>query len=260
MKKHRVFISYCHGIRSQKIVEEVVCALKKRCIEVVYDAELKLGQHLTPFMERIQDPTIDKVLCVVDKKYAEKANERKGGVGRESCIITQTVYEKNQTRIIPIFCNKNKKGDFYAPVFLKDVKGIDFTMGSNREKGLVEIVSNITGRKVSVIQPQKVSQPTHVGRKVVVTYNKVEHKLTVCNITKGVLDNVRVSMEPNLFSSNQGEDEDGAIEIGSMLGGDKRNFRALWTIFDDPSITHTTVKCCFECVGKKLKQCFRIRI
>ena len=73
MKKHRVFISYCHGIRSQKIVEEVVCALKKRCIEVVYDAELKLGQHLTPFMERIQDPTIDKVLCVVDKKYAEHA-------------------------------------------------------------------------------------------------------------------------------------------------------------------------------------------
>ena len=261
MKKFRVFISYCHSTRARTIVDRIVYALKKSGIEVVYDAVLKLGQHLTPFMERIQDPTIEKVLCVVDKKYAEKADERKGGVGKESCIITQTVYEKNQTRIIPIFCNKDRKGVFYAPVFFKDVKGIDFTVESKRNDGIKKILDEIKGvAQRETPKKKSTTRKASDSRKLIITYDHSDLTLMVRNISSSILDDVHLVMNPNLLYENQGEDDDGSIEIGIMAKGDIRTYKAGWSIGDDPKITHSMVTCEYKCGSKRNKESVKVKI
>ena len=261
MKKFRVFISYCHSTRARTIVDRIVCALKKSGVEVVYDADLKLGQHLTPFMELIQASSTDRVLCIVDKKYAEKADERKGGVGKESCIITQTVYEKNQTRIIPIFCNKDRKGVFYAPVFFKDVKGIDFTVESKRNDGIKKLVAEIKG--VAQRETPKKKSTAHKAsdsRKLIITYDLSTFTLMVRNISSSILEDVHLSMNPNLLYENQGEDDDGAIEIGIMAKGDIRTYKAGWSFGDDPRITHSKVTCEYKCGRKRNRESVRVRI
>lgn len=42
----------------------------------------------------VQDSSIDKVLIICDKGYKEKADDREGGVGTETQIITPTLYGK----------------------------------------------------------------------------------------------------------------------------------------------------------------------
>ena len=68
---------------------------------------LKEGQDLNQFMESmVSDKSIDRVLIILTKKYAEKANDRIGGVGKETLIISSEVYEKaSQTKFIPVVRN-----------------------------------------------------------------------------------------------------------------------------------------------------------
>ena len=66
---------------------------------------LKEGHDLNSFMEQmVTDPAIKGVIVVSDAKYAaEKADARKGGVGTESQIISQEVYQKvDQEKFIPV--------------------------------------------------------------------------------------------------------------------------------------------------------------
>ena len=84
----KVFISYSWSSDAQ------VLGLAQRLIahgvDVVLDKwDLKEGQDKYAFMERcVNDPEITKVLIVCDKQYADKANNRTGGVGDETVIIS----------------------------------------------------------------------------------------------------------------------------------------------------------------------------
>ena len=44
----------------------------------------------------VSDTEIQKVLIISDKKYADKANGRDGGVGTETQIISAEVYKNRQ--------------------------------------------------------------------------------------------------------------------------------------------------------------------
>jgi hypothetical protein len=65
-------------------------------VDVLLDQwSLKHGHNVNAFMEQmVLDPSIKRVLIISDAAYAAKANARKGGVGTESQIISQEVYEK----------------------------------------------------------------------------------------------------------------------------------------------------------------------
>tara|TARA_B110001469_G_scaffold126148_1_gene143069 strand:+ start:17674 stop:17850 length:177 start_codon:yes stop_codon:yes gene_type:complete len=53
--------------------------------------------------QMVNDETVDKVLLVCNKKYAQKANKKQGGVGIESLIISDEIYSQvEQTKFIPI--------------------------------------------------------------------------------------------------------------------------------------------------------------
>ena len=105
-KTPKVFISY--SWTSEEYRESVIALATQLChdgVDVVLDVwDLKTGQDKYVFMEQsVTDPSIDYVLILCDKKYAEKANSRQGGVGDETAIISAKVYGKvSQEKFIPV--------------------------------------------------------------------------------------------------------------------------------------------------------------
>ena len=71
--------------------------------------DLKEGNDKYEFMERcVNDSSITKVLIICDKAYAQKANDRTGGVGDETVIISSEVYgNARQEKFIPIIAERD---------------------------------------------------------------------------------------------------------------------------------------------------------
>src|SRR5436305_2110591 len=91
----RVFISYSWTTPDhENWVKELAERLMSDGINVVLDKwELTEGQDKFAYMEKmVTDPSIQKVLAICDRRYAEKADGRQGGVGTESQIISREVY------------------------------------------------------------------------------------------------------------------------------------------------------------------------
>lgn len=88
----KVFISYSWS--SDALVLELAQRLVSHGVDVVLDKwDLKEGQDKYEFMERcVNDPEITKVLIICDKAYAQKADDRTGGVGDETMIISSEIY------------------------------------------------------------------------------------------------------------------------------------------------------------------------
>lgn len=122
----KIFISY--SWTSGDRVIELARRLAGDGVEVVLDKwDLKEGQDKYAFMERsVTDSTIDKVLMICDKSYAEKANERKGGVGDETMVISPEVYAKTtETKYVPVIFQRDENGNAYTPAYLKSRIYID---------------------------------------------------------------------------------------------------------------------------------------
>ena len=112
-----VFISYAWSTEEhEKKVFELAERLMSDGISVIWDKwDLKEGQDKYAFMEKcVVDTGIKRVLLICDKVYAAKANERKGGVGDETTIISSEVYGKAaQEKFIPVIFEKDDKGEAY---------------------------------------------------------------------------------------------------------------------------------------------------
>ena len=100
----KVFISYSWTSEAYK---ERVLKLAERLVndgvDVIFDRwNLRPGQDMYAFMEQsIRDA--EKVLILCEEGYAKKADNRTGGVGTETQIITPDVYgEYKQEKFIPI--------------------------------------------------------------------------------------------------------------------------------------------------------------
>ena len=91
----KIFISYAWV--SSDLVLELAQRLVSHGVDVVLDKwDLKEGQDKYAFMERcVNDSKITKVLIVYDKAYAQKANDRTGGVGDETVILSSNSRWKN---------------------------------------------------------------------------------------------------------------------------------------------------------------------
>jgi cellobiose-specific phosphotransferase system component IIB len=143
----RVFISYSWS--SKIIVDKVLelsIRLRENGIEVIIDKwYLKEGQDKYDFMERlVKDPTIDKVLIMCDKSYAIKANDRKGGVGDETVIISPKVYgEMNQEKFLPVVLEKDENGKPYLPIYLRARIYFDLSNDETYESEYVRILRNL---------------------------------------------------------------------------------------------------------------------
>ena len=129
--KPKVFISYSWSSESHReLVRNWADRLLTDGVQVVLDQyELKEGHDKYAFMEKmVTDPSVTHVLIISDRMYSEKADARKAGVGTESQIISQEVYEKvEQSKFIPIICELTMEGEPCLPRFIKTRIGINFS-------------------------------------------------------------------------------------------------------------------------------------
>jgi hypothetical protein len=87
---------------------------------------------------------INAPLVISNKKYAEKANERKGGVGTETQIITPNLYAKEkEEKFIPLVLERDDNGEPSLPIYLKSRKYIDFSRIEFFEDSYEELLRNI---------------------------------------------------------------------------------------------------------------------
>ena len=130
VKTPKVFISYAQSDERTLRIPEICERLTHDGVEVVADLyELPHGADIHAFLERcVNDPSITNVLMFCDRLYCEKANQRRGGVGKETQIISAEVYERvGESKFIPIFCELFEDGSPCLPTYLKSRFAIDFS-------------------------------------------------------------------------------------------------------------------------------------
>ncbi len=127
----KVFISYswtseAYKDRVLKLAERLV----NDGVDVIFDRwDLRPGQDMYAFMEQsIREA--EKVLILCEEGYAQKADNRTGGVGTETQIITPDVYGKyKQEKFIPIVMEMPKA----VPSYLKSRYALYFTKDEESE-------------------------------------------------------------------------------------------------------------------------------
>ena len=130
-------------------------------VDVVLDKwDLKEGQDKYAFMERcVNDSEITKVLIICDKAYAQKANERTGGVGDETVIISSEIYgNTKQEKFIPIIAERDEEGQPYAPTYIKTRIYIDLSNQETYEVEYEKLLRNIY-EKPQFVKPKLGKRP-----------------------------------------------------------------------------------------------------
>ncbi len=149
----KLFISYSWtSPQHEKWVVELAEKLVASGVDATLDKwDLKEGQDAIAFMERmVTDATIDKVLMIVDKNYAEKADARKDGVGTEAQIISKKIYDKqDQNKFVALVLNKDENGNPYLPLYFQSRIYIDFSE-SHGEKEFEKLLRWIFGKPLDV--------------------------------------------------------------------------------------------------------------
>ncbi len=164
-EKKKIFISYSWTTPKH---EEWVINLAERLmadgIDVILDKwNLKEGQDKYSFMESmVTSPEINKVLLILDKKYAEKADDRSGGVGTETQIISPQIYSNvDQEKFIPIVVERDDEGNEYLPTYLGSRIYIDLSSIDHFENNYEKLIRNIYERP-AYIKPKLGKAPTYI--------------------------------------------------------------------------------------------------
>src|SRR5699024_4476511 len=136
-----LFISYSHDNEEHKSwVKKLAHDLRVNGgINVLLDQwNVRLGSNLNSFMRNGLNEA-RMVLCVCTNEYVRKANNKEGGVGMESTIISST-FSNNQDYIIPII---KHNPDRVLPKVLKGLYYEDFTNNDNYVNGYRKLLNRI---------------------------------------------------------------------------------------------------------------------
>jgi len=135
-----VFISYTWDNEEHKEwILDLANRLTDNGIYVFLDRfDLKTGKPMTQFMEKSVNNS-NKILMIMTPNYKDKADNRTGGVGYEYSMITQELYNnQNSDKFIPIL----RRGNFdeSAPKFLSTLIYHDMRNDSTYEKDFSELL------------------------------------------------------------------------------------------------------------------------
>lgn len=117
----QAFISYSWSSpEHEQWVVNLANELGDSGVHVLLDKfDLREGHDAIAFMERmVNDPNVKKVLLICDKIYAEKTNNRSGGVGTEAQIISPKIYaETGQDKFVAVLKERDEYGKPYLPTY-----------------------------------------------------------------------------------------------------------------------------------------------
>ena len=117
--------------------------LRENAVDVIINKwDLKEGHDAHAFMEKmVTDPSIQKVVIVCDKVYAEKADDRSGGVGTETQIISPEVYPKeDQNKFVAVVTEKDDQGKAFLPVYYRSRIYIDLSDSDTYAKNFEQLL------------------------------------------------------------------------------------------------------------------------
>ena len=131
MPNPKLFFSYSWTNPDHEAwVLRLAMELRDSGVDVILDKwDLKEGHDAYVFMEKmVSDPDIKKVVLICDKLYAEKTDNRSGGVGAEAQIISGEIYAKEaQDKFVAIVTERDEDGKAYLPTYYKSRIYIDLS-------------------------------------------------------------------------------------------------------------------------------------
>jgi hypothetical protein len=153
----RAFVSYAwsgpvHMDRVRAFADRLIGA----GVEVIIDIyDNRPGHDLYAFMERVAtDESVGFVLVIADQIYAEKADNRSGGVGTETQLISREVYAKiDQEKVVPLIFERAPDGEPYLPAYISGRYYIDFSDADRSEAAMDELLRHLYGEQKYVKPP-----------------------------------------------------------------------------------------------------------
>ncbi|MGZ5443685.1 MAG: SEFIR domain-containing protein [Thermoanaerobaculia bacterium] len=140
----RAFISYSWtSAEHVQWVVSLATELMESGVEIILDKwDLREGQDKYHFMESmVRDATVTKVIVIADCEYSRKANERVGGVGTESQVISKEVYDSvDQRKFVAVLKEYDIEGRPCLPAFFTSRIYIDMSDDLKRRDNFEQLV------------------------------------------------------------------------------------------------------------------------
>ncbi|MCU7497535.1 MAG: TIR domain-containing protein [Ignavibacteria bacterium] len=188
MEAPKLFISYSWSSQEQEAnVIQLATELRESGVDAILDKwDLKEGHDAIAFMEKmVNDPDIKKVLILCDKTYVEKANGRLGGVGTETQIISQEVYEKqDQNKFVVVVMERDERGKVYLPTYYKSRIYIDLSQPEKYSENFEKLIRWVFDQPLHV-KPEIGKKPTFLDDEVILLNNSVPFKRVIDALQNG---------------------------------------------------------------------------
>ena len=195
-EKPKVFFSYSWtSPEHQELVRSWADQLLEDGIDVILDVyDLAEGADKNAFMEQmVTDPTVTHVLVVCESGYRDKADARRAGVGTESQIISQEVYEKvDQSKFVPIVCEFDESGIPALPAFLRSRIYLDFSTPEAVNENWEKLIRLLYGRPLHV-KPSRGRAPAYITSDDPLPTSRITAKFN--SLRHAILQERRASIE-----------------------------------------------------------------
>lgn len=140
----KIFISYSWtSPEHQERVLDIAKELRGSGVDVVLDKwDLREGQDAHAFMEQmVVSDEVKKVAILCDQQYVDRANERKGGVGTETQILTPELYAKtDQTKFVAVPLERDSSERPVVPAFYGSRVYIDLSDPSSYSENFEQLL------------------------------------------------------------------------------------------------------------------------
>ena len=144
-----VFMSYSWTSKEHQleVMEFATDLMEKGQMNVILDVwDARDGDDLNYFMEKnVKSPDTDFVLVILDECYKIKADNREGGVGTETVILSEEVYNHvENSKVLPIIWELDENGNPFLPYYLSSRKYFDFVNDYEDEfERLIRVIHNL---------------------------------------------------------------------------------------------------------------------
>jgi hypothetical protein len=184
----KTFVSYSWSSpEHQQWVIDLATQLRENGVDATLDKwDLKEGHDSIAFMEKmVTDPTVEKVILVSDREYADKADGRRGGVGTETQIISPQIYAKaDQNKFVAVLPELDAEGKPFLPTYYGSRIFIDLSRQEIYPENFEQLVRWIFN-KPAFPKPQLGPPPVYLDEQTVLLPTKSRASRAADQLQKG---------------------------------------------------------------------------
>lgn len=181
----QVSISYAHTNENHKKRVEFIARelMEEHGLEVKLDLwTFRKGQDLNKDMEDLATNS-DVILIIGDENYVKKANDRSGGVGRESVILSESYFDKMKrktSKILYAYTEKDESDSPIIPNYMLGINSFDLTNEAKDFQRIEEIAREIYDEP-EIVAPKRGVKPDYTKTNRMLSIRKVKSKTTIDN-------------------------------------------------------------------------------